>query len=571
MPPSKRWLTLEPDSTAVARMASDFTLPEPLARALVNRGMATPEEAEGYLTPRLERMTDPFLLPGMRPAVDRIWKALAARERILVFGDYDVDGVSSSALMTRVLTRLGGDVRNFIPHRIDDGYGLQVDSLLQCLEAHAPTLIVTVDCGTGSVAAVQEATRRGVDVIVTDHHEVSDQVAPALAVVNPKLGEDAGLQTLAGVGVAFKLCHGLVKQGRLENRPRAADLDLREHLDLVCLGTIADMVPLRGENRILARHGLARLGRHPSPGLHALMSVAGVKEAPGSYHVGFLIGPRLNAAGRMDHPDVALRLLLSEDQNESWGLARDLDAANRERQLVEEQTVREALAQVEATHRLEQDFALVVHAAGWHPGVIGIVASRLVQRYHRPTAVIAVLEDGTGKGSCRSIEGFDFIAHLRGASARLRKYGGHTMAAGLEIGATDIGDFRREFNEAAAATLRGRDLAPTLRIDAWVKPADLNEALVEQTERLMPFGLGNPTPVWAAAGLRIRSAKWMGREQKHYKLTFDGLSTEIEAVAFNVQTPDLPSGTVDAAFQLRTNTYNGVTRLQLQLQDMRPV
>lgn len=566
--PAKRWITPEPDPAAVDRLAAEFRLPACVARVLVNRGHLSPEEAARHLHPKLDGLTDPFRLPGMRAAVDRVWAALDAGERILVFGDYDVDGVSSSALLTLVLRRLGADARNFIPHRIDDGYGLQVDSLLQCLERHAPRLIITVDCGTGSVAAVEEASRRGVDVVVTDHHEVSDRVAPALALVNPKLGPDADLHTLAGVGVAFKLCHAVVKTGRERGHAAAAALDLRHHLDLVALGTIADMVPLRGENRVLARAGLERLNRAPSTGMRALMGVAGIREQVGSYHVGFLLGPRLNAAGRMDHPEVALGLLLSDDADESFGIATDLDQANRERQAVEEQTVREALAQIAATHDPARDFAIVVAAREWHPGVIGIVASRIVQRYHRPTAVIAILPDGTGKGSCRSIEGFDFIEHLRRASGRLRKYGGHTMAAGLEVAEADIDAFRAEFNAAATATLAGRDLAPSLKIDAWIGPEEITETLYQETERLMPFGLGNPTPVWAVRALRVRNAAFVGAEKKHLKLTFHGLPG-VEAMGFGMGDRGLPDGAIDAVFHLRTNTFNGVTKLQLQLQDFK--
>jgi single-stranded-DNA-specific exonuclease len=567
--PAKHWIIAEPDLPLAESLARAHDLPPPLGRVLVNRGLEE-ATAAGYLEPRLDSLGDPFRLPGMAAAVERIGRALAARETILVFGDYDVDGVASSALLNRVFSALGGEVRHFIPHRIDDGYGLQVDSLRQCLEAHAPGLVVTVDCGTGSVEAVREAAAAGVDVIVTDHHEVSTTVAPALAVVNPKLASDPADHGLAGVGVAFKLCHALLKRGRAEGWPGAARLDLRDHLDLVSLGTIADMVPLRGENRVFARQGLARLGRQPSPGLAALLEVAGVRETPGCYHVGFLLGPRLNAAGRMDHPDAALRLLLARDAKEANPLARELDEANHERQAVEEDTLRAALKALEARYVPERDFALVLDGAGWHPGVIGIVAARLVQRFHRPTAVIAVQDNGLGKASCRSIEGFDFTAHLRAAAGHLRKFGGHAMAAGFEIEGEEIPAFRDTFLRLSEATLRGRDLRAQLRVDAWLEPSDLDESLVQATERLAPFGLGNPAPVWALADVQVSRAAWMGSGQKHFKLTLAGLPSSVEAVAFNVPGDTLPEGRLDIAFKLRTNTWNGVTRLQLQLEDWRP-
>lgn len=557
----------EQDDAPASILARELSLPLPVARLLVQRGFRDVESADRFINPRLSALGDPFALPGMERAVERILAALNAKERIVVFGDYDVDGITSTALLAQVLSSMGGDVRPFLPHRIDEGYGLGLEALNRCLEDAQPTLLVTVDCGTGSVEAVLEAQRRGVDVIVTDHHQPGEQRAPALALVNPKLSSDESLHVLAGVGVAFKLVHALVKQGRA-TQASFAQIDLRNILDLVALGTIADIVPLVGENRILAWHGLSRINQTESIGLGALRKVAGIQGRIEAYEVGFQLAPRLNAAGRLGDALDALNLLLTTDVNEAEALAHDLDAANRERREIETRAVEEAIKELEARFDGERDKGLVVGRAHWHPGVIGIVASRLVQHFHRPIAVLALSEEG-GRGSCRSIEGFDIMSALRLCADQLIKYGGHTMAAGLELRPGKLEAFSAAFNRAAAELLSARDLRPVQRIDAWIHLHEVDRALLDALDKMKPFGMGNRTPVLGARGVRVVSnPRIVG--QKHLKLQLSAGSRQIEAMGWGMAGRDVPSGLLDVAFQVKMDRYGGAERPVLHLQDFRP-
>ena len=570
MPPrlERLWRTVEADDAQAGALAAERGLPRPLARLLVARGLADPEAADRHLNPRLSELSDPFLLPDLAAAVTRIWKALADHEPIVVFGDYDVDGVTSTALLVQVLRRLGGQAEPFLPFRMEEGYGLSLEALARCLDELKPKLIITVDCGTGSAASVREAARRGVDVVVTDHHTPGAELAPAVALVNPKLGTAAGLQVLAGVGVTFKLCHGLLKRGREEGRPGVDQVDLRQHLDLVALGTIADIVPLTGENRILARHGLHQLNQTASPGLRLLIEVAGIKGAIDAYEVGFRIAPRLNAAGRLGDAQMALSLLLGGSESQLREQAEYLDATNRERQAMEAQIVDQAMAELDASYRPDTTFGLVAAQPGWHPGVVGIVASRLVQRYNRPAVVIGLGEEG-GRGSCRSIEGFDLVAALGECSAHLRKFGGHAMAAGLEIDLDQVDAFTQRFREVAAAHLQGVDLRPVQRVDAWMDLAEADDRLLSGLEQLKPFGVGNTTPVWGSAGVRM-----VGRPRQvgkgHLKFMLASGGAQREAMGWSMADREIPEGPLDICYQMKRDHFMGQDKLVLVLQDFRP-
>lgn len=567
----KIWKTATCAEAVAGALARELDLPPALSRVLVARGFADPAAARRFLNPRLSDLSDPFQLPGMEQAVDRVLAALEAGEPIVVFGDYDADGVTSTALMVKALSLLGAKVSPFLPHRVEDGYGLGPDALRRCIEAHHPKLVVTVDCGTGSVQAVREAKAAGVDVVVTDHHEPSGELAPAVAIVNPELGSVEAAKDLAGVGVAFKVCHALVKRARDKGVAAAASADLREHLDLVAIGTVADVVPLLGENRILARHGLALLGKTRSVGLKALIEVAGIRGSIEAYHVGFLLGPRLNAAGRLGDAAAALELLLTDQPGRARELAVQLDASNRERQQVEADIVEEAIEEIDKTFKPSKDFALVVARRDWHPGVVGIVASRLVARYRRPTVVIALDESGRGRGSCRSIEDFNLVEHLGLCSEFLDRFGGHAMAAGLEVSGDAVGAFRNRFNEVAAKTLEGKDLRSVQNIDAWVTLAEADEPLLKALNDLRPFGLGNPTPVWAVTGVRVvGEPRRVGGGGEHLKMAVEAGGVRREAIGFGLGERELPHGELDIAFQLRSNSYMGAQTLQLGLQDFRP-
>ncbi len=568
MAAGKVWRTASVDESLARRLASDLGLPGAIGSVLVARGISSQAIADSYLRPRLSTLSDPFLLPAMARAVDRILDAVARHETIAIYGDYDVDGITSTALMCHVLGRMGAKVAPFLPLRLEEGYGLTVDGLERCMESIKPSLIVTVDCGTGSVAAVQYAAKLGVDIVVTDHHAPPAEVAPAYAVVNPKLAGDQSLHMLAGVGVAFKLCHALAKRGRDRGDAIARDLDLKQYLDLVALGTIADIVPLQGENRTMARHGLAQMNKTQCLGLATLARVAGVEGKIDAYEVGFRLGPRLNAAGRLGDALHALELLTTSDAGRAIELSEALDAANRERQDIEAQMVRQALADATQSYDPVRDMALVIAGENWHPGVIGIVATRVVQRFNRPAICIAI-HDGKARGSGRSIEGVDIVGCLNQCSSLLLKFGGHAMAAGLEINPESIGAFRERFNSIVKEAVGKRDLRPVQKVDAWVAIGDVDERLLKAMDEMRPFGVGNATPVWAARGVHVvGKPRIVG--QGHLKLLIASGGHQREAIGFGLGDRAVPDGPLDVAFQAKRDTFMGNQKIVLQLQDFRP-
>ena len=565
----KVWLTESGDAALAEGLASQTGLPLAACRILAARGLAEPEAVDAWLQPRLSRLTDPFRLPNMAAATERLAAAVRQNETVLVYGDYDVDGVTSTALMIRVLRALGVTAIPFLPHRVDDGYGLAVEPVERCVQDHQPDCLVTVDCGTGSVEAVQRAQELGVDVIVTDHHEPGDKVAPACAVVNPKLGDaDDPLRHLAGVGVAFKLCHAVLKLLRDEGHALAEQLDLRAHLDLVAVGTIADMVPLVAENRVLARYGLIELNRTRKPGLIALREVAGISGPMDAYHIGFLLGPRLNAAGRLGTAQQALELMLIEDEGHPFAIAQELDAANKERQKIELAMIEQATAAIDAQFDPRQHYALVVGSREWHPGVIGIVASRLVNRYARPAVVIAIDEDGVGRGSCRSVGPFHMVEGLGDCADLLERFGGHAMAAGLQLAEGQIEAFRDRLNAAVRERVSLEELRPRQRIDAWISLREADWTLVECLEKMAPFGLGNTKPIWGVRGAQVLGEpRVVG--QKHLKLDILHDNTSLGAIAFNMAGEAIPDGPLDIAFQLDRNRFGGRETVQLKVQAIR--
>ncbi|MBN1671637.1 MAG: single-stranded-DNA-specific exonuclease RecJ [Kiritimatiellae bacterium] len=570
----KVWVTREADAGAVEALRRQVDLPYPIACALVGRGLHDPAAVGRFLDPRLSDLSDPFLLSDMDKAVSRLWRAVEGREPIAVFGDYDVDGITGTVLLLSVLTRLGGQVTPYLPNRQEEGYGLTLRGVERCLARCRPRLLLTVDCGTNAVEATRAVQAAGVDALITDHHELSGELAPASAVVNPKRGAEAHTRMLAGVGVAFKLCHALVKEGRNAGKPAAADIDLRDYLDLVAVGTIADIVPLRGENRILVKHGLARLNKTCCPGLQALIDVAQIRADIDTYHVAFGIAPRLNAAGRMSDPACALELLLTDHPARGRDLALALDAANRERQTIESRIVQEAAEEIDGYFNPDRDFGLVVGRDGWHVGVIGIVASRLCSQYRRPVVVVAFDDDGMGRGSCRSIEGFSLVEALGHCAAELTEFGGHDMAAGLQLQKARFEGFRQRFNEVAVGMLAEKDLRGVEHIDAWLDLDKVDWDLMLGIDRLRPFGQDNPAPVWAAGGVQVLGTpRVVGKgtqKQGHLKMTVAAGREQLDAIGFGMGDRVVPAGALDVAFQLQRNVYMGRESLQLRLRDIRP-
>ncbi len=432
---ARRWILPSANHDgAVVKFSDDVCGLPSIARLLQGKGLVNDEQASAFLRPRLRRLSDPFLLPNMKIAVDRILHAISEQERIVLYGDYDVDGVTSLALLNEMLRAYGATPALFLPSRMEEGYGLSAEGIERCWQAHQPQLFIAVDCGTSSCAEVAEVRARGADVIVLDHHEPKAALPDCVAIVNPKATGDFAFGYLCSVGIVFKLCHALLK-----TRP-LPDFDLRRRLDLVALGTVADIVPLEAENRILVHHGMHEIARRRLLGISELLNVAAVRSPILAEHIGFRLGPRLNAAGRLTTAEKALRLFLTGDSAEAIALAADLDGQNRDRQNVEREIVQAAEAKI-AEESLGESPAIVLGDRTWHPGVLGIVASRIARSYHRPTIIVGFDEAGLGKGSGRSIPGLSLVAALGRCAGHLEKSGGHEMAAGLTIREENFSDF----------------------------------------------------------------------------------------------------------------------------------
>ena len=565
-----KWILPEPGDGA-AELAAELQLDVLAARVLWARGLRTAADAAAFLADKLADLPDPFTMKGMPAAVERVAQALLQREKVTLWGDYDVDGVSSTALLSTFLRQLGGVVATYIPHRLEEGYGLNA-AAIERIAGDGTKLLVTLDCGITSHAEIARANALGLEVVVVDHHAVPETMPPALAVLNPhQPGCAYPTRHLCAGGVTFNLCMGLRRtlreRGYFQSR---AEPNLREYLDLVALATVADVVPLTGANRVLVKHGLKELTAGRRPGVKALKEVAGLEpgQAVTAGLVGFRLGPRINAAGRLDDASVGLRLLCAETVEAALPLARELDAANAERQAIEQDILQQALAQAEGkqAHR-----GMVLWGEGWHPGVVGIVASRVVERFHRPAIVLGVLE-GTGKGSARSIEAFHLYDALKGCSAHLSRFGGHKHAAGLTIAAEHLPSFEQSFTAWADERLTDEDLVARCRVDAVVSPVELTQKAVEGLEVLAPFGHGNPMPVLAARGLRasprVLAPKRPGGSG-HLKLTLDA-APAVDVIGFGMaERVGLTDGPVDLAFQAELDHWRGTPRVSLKLKDLR--
>jgi single-stranded-DNA-specific exonuclease len=559
-----RWVVApRPEPAAVLALAERLSLPQALAALLVQRGQDDAESAREYLRPALGRLSDPETLAGLPEAVEAIAATVRAGGTILVHGDYDVDGQCATALLTRALRAAGAHVVPFVPHRLRDGYDFGPAGLAAAQAAGA-SLIITCDCGITAVDAVEGANALGIDVVITDHHIPGPVLPPARAVVDPQRIEDhSGLTQLCGTGVAFKLVQALVP---LLGLPANLPLHL---LDLVALATVADVVPLVGENRILVKHGLKVLNGSRWPGLRALIEVAGLggKEIRAG-QLGFVLGPRLNAAGRIGDPADGLRLLLSDDPAEATALARRLDTLNAERQALDQRMLDEALVQVEQGDP-DRDAGLVLTGEGWHPGVVGIVASRVVERYGRPTFLIA-FDGEIGKGSGRSISRFNLHSALSECGDLLERFGGHHMAAGVTIRRDRLEAFRERFAHVARSALAPEDLGPEQRVDLVVSLDEVTRDLERLCRHLEPCGTGNPSPVFGVRGVRF--AGWSVLRNGHLKGMLDDGRTRVAAIGFQLadRVPWLGEGLVDAAFRIECNEWQGQTTLQARLCALTP-
>lgn len=544
-------------------LAAELGISPVTARILVNRGITGAAKARGFLFPSREALLDPYGLRGLAEGAACLGRAIAAGEKIWVYGDYDVDGVTGTAVLTEVLRNLGARVDFYIPSRLDEGYGLNSAALQEAVRQGVGT-IVTVDCGITAVAEAAQARELGLKLIITDHHEPGPVIPDADAVINPKQpGCSYPFKDLAGVGVAFKLALALA----------GPDSEIAwRSIDLVTVGTIADMVPLVGENRVLVREGLPALSNSARPGLRALAEVAGLSGEVSGGHVAFALAPRINALGRMGDATAGVELFLTLSMERATELARRLDQENRERQAVEATIFEAALAQVRSEVNLERDKVIVLAGADWHHGVVGIVASRVVEAFHRP-AILLCLEDGQARGSARSIPGFNIFEALQACSHLLTKFGGHSQAAGLSLSQENIVHLRDKINELAQ-NLGPEALVPTLALDAWIQLEEIDRRLVREMSLLEPHGVGNPAPILGTRGLTLLECRGVGREGKHLKLRVKGPRGSIqEGIGFGLFTanPDWAScRSVDLAFVPEVDTWRGEERLQLKVRDIQP-
>jgi single-stranded-DNA-specific exonuclease len=570
-----RWSPALSQPLLAEKLAGQLKISPLLAQCLLNRGPCEPAAIGNFLAPRLKNLADPFLLPNMAAAVECLLRAHAVKEPLVIFGDYDVDGVTSTALLMEVLRKLGWAVDFYLPHRMDEGYGLSRDGVENCLKKFPVKLLLAVDCGSTAVETIAWLRELDVDVIVLDHHQVSNPAPEAVALVNPQLSTfnfqpSTAFSELCSAGLAFKLAHALIKRGREINLPGAAKFDLKPLLDLVALGTIADLVPLIGENRILVSAGLEKLSATQRPGLVALKEVAQCPPTLGAYEVGFQLAPRLNAAGRLETAEEALRLVLAPDLKTAMPLAQELDLRNRERQKIERGISDEAVGVVRSKFDAQKDFVIVEGRLFWHIGVVGIVASRVLQQFYRPTFIIGG-EGDAWRGSGRSIAGFDLAAALRECDDLLIKHGGHAMAAGVTIHPDKLDGFRTRLNEIARRSLKSEDLQPPLRLDAEVALKEISLATLAELDRLKPMGQGNPSVQFFTRGVtQSRPLQRMGAEKQHVKMWVTDSSVTHECVWWGAGKASLPEGKFDLAFAPQVNEFNGRTTVQLKVLDWQP-
>ena len=570
MRPATVWQHLPCDEERATALASALDVDPVVARLLVMRGVDTAETADRFLHPALDHLHDPFLLTDLPAGVDRLLAAIARKERIAVHGDYDVDGITSTVMLRRLMELLGADVVHFIPERLRDGYGLQPEAI-ERLHGMGVRVVVSVDCGIRSQAAGRRAADLGIDLVITDHHEPEEALPPALAVINPRRFDcPYPDKDLAGVGVALKLVHGLcLKTGHPTWMPG--------FLKLAAIGTVADVVPLTGENRVIARLGLERLARGPNTvGLQALLEVCGLgqRRKIGSDDVGFMLAPRVNAAGRMNTPDLAARLLLTADRrltDEARELAGQLDAENLRRREEEAAIVRDARRRIMRDPDIAAQNALVVWGEQWHRGVIGIVASKLVDQFCRPAVVLAVDGD-VAYGSGRSIPGFDLLQALEHCADLFTRFGGHRQAAGLELPAAQLGELRRRLAEYANDRLQPDDLAPRLAIDAALPLTDIDGRLLAGLDALEPFGAGNRRPVFHAEAVEVVDGPRVIKE-RHLGMTVRQGRARFRAMAWRAAEREefvrARRGSLDVAFSLTENTWRNETSIELTVADVK--
>lgn len=567
-----RWNYTPVRAESVEALARSLGTTPVVAELLLRAGVAE-IHAPRFLQPALAGLSDPFLLNNLERAVDRLRQAIVRGEKVVVLGDYDVDGVCSTTILVGILRRLGLNPSYVVPRRAEEGYGLTSTAIDRALEGGRPDLFIALDCGTNSGAEVAILRSRGVDVIIVDHHRSTEPPATDAILINPHVHPASGDEAwrfLCTVGLVFKLAHGLLKKLRAENHPVALSIVLKDYLDLVAMGTVADLVPLHGENRIFARHGLRVLAETRRPGLHALMQVSGLKSDQGLVptDISFRLGPRINASGRLADAALSVDLLLSDDPVFCDKAARKLDELNRERQDIER------LITERAERYVEEHFTtapgLVLFDEDWHPGVVGIVAGRISRKYNRP-AIVLGNEGDLAKGSGRGINGFNLVEILGSCAGCLDSWGGHPMAVGIALNKQRLEEFRGKFEEAIRSCQHNGDLVPGLELSGWLDAIQVNERLMAELEQLHPFGMGNPEPIFGVRGIRLRNRPDVFKEQHFRFAGEDAAGRRISGVAWKMADRLPPVGvSLEMAVQLNWNHYNGRRTLQMELLDWRP-
>lgn len=564
----KRWNICQPDIALQKHLRDNLSISPVISQLLVNRGIYDIDKIRAFLNSNLSELYNPFLMEGMHEAISRIKKALSEKEKILIHGDYDVDGVTATALLFFTLKEFGAEPVYYIPDRLTEGYGLSPSGVEEAVRIKA-NLVITVDCGISSHEEVGALNKHGIDVIVTDHHEPPKILPSAYAIVNPRQKACAYPdKNLSGVSVAFKLCQAL--SAELNNR------NFWKHLDLVSLGTISDVAPILGENRILVKEGLKLLkGPGSNKGIKALIEVSGIKKDKiGAFEIGFILGPRINAAGRLGSAGTAVELLLTDDDEKAKGLAKKLNEANQERQKIEKNTLKEAISKIERDINFKDHRVIVLHNEDWHAGVMGIVASRISDKFNRPAILIST-KNGIGKGSGRSIENFHLFEALTSCGEFLKEYGGHQYACGLTILEENLPGFIKFINELAVGAMATEDLIQSLSIDMDIELSLLDYKTVNDIAILEPFGEGNPEPVFCSRNLKLaQPVRVLKGEHIKFQVT-DGVK-KIETIGFGMaKDGDIElilknHSSFDMAYTVSINNWQGINTIQLKIEDIKP-
>ncbi|MDP3789814.1 MAG: single-stranded-DNA-specific exonuclease RecJ [Candidatus Omnitrophota bacterium] len=562
--PKKNWQILEENKTLREKIAKECGITAVTAQILINRGITEPSAANNFLNSDINSLYDPHLMKDMEKAVLRIKKAISKGEKVMVYGDYDVDGISAAALLKRVLQDIGCNVISYIPHRVEEGYGLNREAV-KIAHNRGISLLITVDCGISGKKEVDYLNKLGITTIVTDHHKIVEESFPdnAYAVINP-LQKDCRypFKYLSGVAVAYKLAQALT---------HGYGYDIEAHLDLVALGTIQDMVPQLDENRVLTKCGLSKINESKKKGILALIDVAGLKgKTISSRQIGYMLGPRINAAGRVSSADLALRLLVTDDEDEAVELAGVLDTENRNRQKIEGTILTEAVNRVESQINFKDDKVIVLDSDEWHPGVIGIVASRIAEKFCRPTIMIS-FNKNEGKGSGRSIKNFHLFDALSECRDFLSGFGGHADACGIKISRRNLDDFRFKFNDVASKMLAVGDFMPSLRIDMEIPLRLLKRDVVLEIENLSPYGPGNPRPILLSKGLKLKSKPtFMRREGIKMWVTDGNITCEAIGFGLNEMVDDImESASFDVAYTPSINRWRDADTLQMEIVDLK--